>query len=484
MSEPENEFLIDGDWVTPESGGPSFDVIDSSTEELISTVTLAGRAHIDAAVTAARRAFDSGGWPLTTPAHRADLLDRLCQELLARCDDIAHTISRENGNPIASAAMVQGMSSAAAVGYFAQVTREFPFDQPERTGLMGNPLMITREPIGVAAAIVPWNVPLAIAMLKLGPALAAGCTVVLKPDPHTTLDARFLAEAVLASGIPEGVVNIVPADRDIAEYLVCHPGVDKVSLTGSATTGQRVAALCGERLRRCTLELGGKSAAIIADDADLSHVLPRLLPGMVMINGQACVAQTRMLVPKSRAAEIVDAFTAAFDDLTVGNALDPDTDVGPLVSERQRARVMEYIAIGVKEGANVAIGGAATDVEGKGYFVQPTLLTNVARDATVAQEEIFGPVVSVIEYDSIDDAIDIANDSVYGLSGSVWTADTDFGVSVARRVRTGSLNINYFGIEIAGPFGGYKRSGIGRENGPEALDSYLEYKTIGVQPQT
>ena len=256
-----------------------------------------------------------------------------------------------------------------------------------------------------------------------------------------------------------------------------------MSLTGSTAAGRRVASLCGERLRPCTLELGGKSAAIVAEDADVGHVVQSLLPGMIMINGQACVAQTRLLLPRSRYKEFVDAFTAAFAALTVGPALDPGTQVGPLVSERQRSRVMDYIAVGVKEGATVAVGGLATDVDGKGFFVQPTLLTDVAAESTVAQEEIFGPVISVIAYENIDDAIAIANDSIYGLSGSVWTADDDLGLSVARRVRTGTMNINYFNVEIAGPFGGYKCSGIGRENGPEALNAYLEYKSIGIQSQ-
>ncbi len=275
----------------------------------------------------------------------------------------------------------------------------------------------------------------------------------------------------------------MPADRTTSEYLVCHPDVDKVSLTGSTAAGRRVASLCGERLRPCTLELGGKSAAIVAEDADVGHVVQSLLPGMIMINGQACVAQTRLLLPSSRYKEFVDAFTAAFAALTVGPALDPGTQVGPLISERQRSRVMDYIAVGVKEGATVAVGGLATDVDGKGFFVQPTLLTDVASESTVAQEEIFGPVISVIAYENIDDAIAIANDSIYGLSGSVWTADDDLGLSVARRVRTGTMNINYFNVEIAGPFGGYKCSGIGRENGPEALNAYLEYKSIGIQSQ-
>lgn len=482
MCDADQTCLVDGQYVVPQSG-PLFDVLDSATEQVIHTVHLAGNEEVDAAVAAARRAFDDGEWASTAPATRAELLDRLSQELLARTADIAETVSREIGNPIASSAAIQAEPSAAIASYFAQVARQFPFDEPARTGLLGNPVLVRREPVGVAAAIVPWNVPVAIAMLKLGPALAAGCTVVVKPDPHTSLDARFLAEAVRTSGIPDGVVNIVPADRAAGEHLVCHPGVDKVSLTGSMATGQRVAALCGERLRPCTLELGGKSAAIIVEDADLGHVVPSLLPGMLMINGQACVAQSRLLVPRSRSTEIVGAFADAFSELTVGNALDPHVDVGPLVSEQQRTRVLDYLAVAVKEGATVTVGGKASDVDGKGYFVLPTLLTGVTRNATVAQEEIFGPVVSVIEYDDIDDAIDIANDSLYGLSGSVWTADDDIGIEVARRVRTGTININYFSIEIAAPFGGYKSSGLGRENGPEALNAYLEYKSIGVQKQ-
>lgn len=460
-----------------------FDVTDSSTEEVIETVTLAGRDEVDAAVGAARRAFDHSEWASTTPAQRADLLDRLAGELTARATEAAHTISRETGNPIATCEAVQTMGAGLVASFMAQVAREFAFDEPQRTGLMGNPLLVRREPLGVAAAVVPWNIPLTIAMLKVAPALAAGCTVVVKTDPQTASSARFLVEAVLASGIPDGVVNVVPADRDVSEYLVCHPDVDKVSFTGSSATGRRVAALCGERLRPCTLELGGKSAAIIAEDANLSHAVQSLLPAMLINNGQGCVAQSRLLVPRSRSKEIVDAFTAAFRDLTVGLALDPAVDIGPLVSERQRARVLGFIEAGIKEGATVAIGGEAASVDGKGYFVLPTLLTDVTRDSTVAQQEIFGPVVSVIEYDDIDDAVDIANDSEYGLSGSVWTADPELGLNVARRVRTGTININYSMVEMAAPFGGYKASGLGRENGHEALNAYLEYKSIGAAPQ-
>jgi acyl-CoA reductase-like NAD-dependent aldehyde dehydrogenase len=472
-------MLIDG--IARSGSGDAFTIVDSSTEAAVETVTLASKRDIDDAVRAARTAFDGGGWRQSTPEERAKLLEALGQTLLDRSQAIGETISRENGNPIATSILIQALSPVALLHYFAQVTREFEFDEAPRTGFAGNPLLVTREPVGVAAAVVPWNVPIAIALLKLAPALAAGCTIVVKPDPRTALDAQFLVEAVKDAGFPAGVVNIVPADRDVSEYLVTHPDVDKVSLTGSAATGKRVGALCGELVRPITLELGGKSAAIVCEDAVLDDVVAGLLPGMTMINGQACVAQTRLLLPTNRAPEFVDAFATAFSQLRVGNALDPQTEVGPLVSARQRDRVLGYIEQGVTQGAVVAVGGKAADVDGKGYFVQPTLLTDVHPDSVVAQEEIFGPVVTVLTYDDIDQAVAIANNSRYGLSGSVWTADSERGVQIARRVQTGTINVNYFGTEIAAPFGGYKDSGLGRENGPEALNAYLQYKSIGVK---
>ncbi|MET0317700.1 MAG: aldehyde dehydrogenase [Rhodococcus fascians] len=474
-----NRLLIGGVWVAPESEERS-DIVDSSTEEPIASVSLAGKADMDRAVTAARNAFDRGEWRSFSAEQRAVLLDRLGSELGSRCEAIASTVSRENGCSITTSPTIQAMAAAGTVASAARLARGLTFEET-RTGMMENPVLVVREPVGVAAAIVPWNVPLTIAMMKMAPALAAGCTVVVKPDPKTALDATYLAESVVASGFPEGVVSVVPADRDAAEYLVSHRDVDKVSFTGSTRAGRRVASICGSDIRRCTLELGGKSAAIIAEDADIDAVLPQLLPAMTMINGQACIAQTRVLVPRTRRAAVTDAIVAAFEALTVGNALDPDTDIGPLVSQEQRARVLDYIRIGVEEGATVATGGEAADVDGRGYFVQPTLLTDVDRKSTVAQKEIFGPVICLISYDGIDDAIDIANDSDYGLSGSVWTRDAEFGLAVARRVRTGTINVNYSVPESVAPFGGVKASGIGRESGSEALDAYLEYKSIGVR---
>jgi aldehyde dehydrogenase (NAD+) len=333
--------------------------------------------------------------------------------------------------------------------------------------------------VGVVAAIVPWNVPLFVTMRKLAPALAAGCTVVLKPAPETPLDAYQLAECLEAAGLPNGVVNIVMAGREVGEYLVTHPDIDKVSFTGSTAAGRRVAGLCGERLRRCTLELGGKSAAIILDDADLTETIAGLyVPTSLMNNGQACVAQTRILASRSRYQEVVDALVEATRNIKVGDPLDPDTAVGPLVAERQRTRVEGYLAKGQEEGAKIAIGGGRPAGLPKGWYVEPTVFVNVDNKMTIAQEEIFGPVVVVIPYDDVDDAVAIANDSQYGLSGSVWSADQATAVDIARRVRTGTMGINGMGMDFGGPFGGYKCSGLGRELGPEGLQGYLEYKNI------
>jgi betaine-aldehyde dehydrogenase len=364
--------------------------------------------------------------------------------------------------------------------YYTKLAREYPFEE-RRAGVMG-PALVRREPVGVVGAIVPWNVPLFVSMLKLGPAMAAGATVVLKPAPETPLDAFLLADILNEAGLPPGVIHVVPAGREAGESLVVHPDVDKISFTGSTVAGRRIGALCGERLRRLTLELGGKSAAIVLDDADLEATMNGLVPAAIMNNGQACVAQTRILASRDRYQDVVDALVDRVKALKVGDALDPATEVGPLVAERQRTRVEGYIAEGQKEGAKVAAGGGRPASQSKGWFVEPTVFVNVDNKMKIAREEIFGPVLAVIPYDNVDDAIAIANDSNYGLSGTVWSGDVEAGIDVARRVRTGTYSVNQFMLEFAAPFGGFKESGLGRELGPEGLQGYVEYKTIALPP--
>jgi betaine-aldehyde dehydrogenase len=302
----------------------------------------------------------------------------------------------------------------------------------------------------------------------------------LKPAPETPLDAFLLADVLEEVGLPAGVINIVPAGREVGEHLVTHPDVDKIGFTGSSAAGRRIAALCGAQLKRCTLELGGKSAAIVLDDADLSTAIPSLLPNAIMNNGQACIAQTRILASRSRYDDVVEALSSAMSAAKVGAPLDPETVVGPLVAQRQRDRVEGYIAKGREEGARVVVGGGRPAEFEKGWFVEPTVFADVDNKMTIAQEEIFGPVLAVIPYDSPDDAVRIANDSDYGLAGSVWTSDVDAGLEIARRVRTGTYGVNGSSMNFAAPFGGYKQSGIGRELGPEGLEEYLELKGINM----
>ena len=325
--------------------------------------------------------------------------------------------------------------------------------------------------------------PLFIAAAKLAPSLAAGCTVVYKPAPETPFDAFRLAEIFAEAGLPKGVLSVVPAGREVSEHLVKHPGVDKISFTGSGVGGKRIGGLCGERLKRCTLELGGKSAAIILDDADLATTIPTLLPNAIMNNGQACIAQTRILAPRARYAEVVDAVVSGVAAMKVGDPMDPATDVGPVVAERQRSRIEGYLDSGREEGATVALGGGRPSGSdfAKGWYVEPTVFSDVDNKMKIAQEEIFGPVLVVIPYDGDDNAVDIANDSNYGLCGSVWTADNDRGLGVARRVRTGTYMLNApVPIDFSTPFGGYKESGVGREFGPEGLEGFLEVKSIAL----
>jgi aldehyde dehydrogenase (NAD+) len=330
----------------------------------------------------------------------------------------------------------------------------------------------------VVAAIVPWNVPLFEAMIKLAPALIAGNTVVLKPAPETPLSAQAFGQILLDAGLPPGVVNIVPAGREVGEHLVTHPGVDKVSFTGSTAAGRQIAGLCGQLLRPVTLELGGKSAAIILPEVDLADTMAKLVPAGVMNNGQACVAQTRILAQRDRYAEVVDAVTEAVGALKVGSALDPETEIGPLVAERQRERVLGYMDIGRSEGAKVTVGGGRPGGLDKGWFVEPTVFADATNDMRIAQEEIFGPVLTVIPYDDVEDAVRIANDSEYGLSGSVWGSDHEAAAEIGRRIRSGTVNINTFTMDMCSPFGGFKASGLGRELGPEGLEAFLQTQTV------
>jgi betaine-aldehyde dehydrogenase len=472
-----DRLFIGGTWVPPSSTA-TIEVVSPHTEEVIARVPDGREADLDRAVAAAREAFDRGPWPRMTPAERADLMTALLAQLQARADDLAVTITREMGSPISFSHMGQVMGANMVLDYYVRLAREYRFEDV-RPGLLG-PCIVRREPVGVAGCIIPWNVPLFVIMLKLGPALAAGATVVIKPAPETPLDAIMLAEAVEQSGIPAGVVNVVVAGREVGEHLVRHPGVDKIAFTGSTAAGRRIAAICGEQLKRVTLELGGKSAAIILDDADAPATIAGLMPGALMNNGQACAAQTRILVSRRRYREIAAALVEAVEAWTVGDPMDPSTLCGPLVAARQRDRVEGYIAAGKQEGAKVACGGGRPKGFAKGWYVEPTVFVDVDNRMRIAQEEIFGPVLAVIPYDDEHDALRIANDSEYGLSGSVWTADVDHGLDVARRVRTGTYTVNGFAMEFGAPFGGFKCSGIGRELGPEGLEAYLEPKQINL----
>ena len=475
MAKSYDKFYIGGQWVAP-SSTETISVVNPATEEPCATVPAGKPADIDRAVAAAREAFDKGPWPRMAAAERIEWVQKLSQALAVRMDDVALAITESMGCPFVMSQMTQALPATMVLDKYAEDAAKFPFEE-ERAGLLGK-VIVRNEPLGVCGLIVPWNFPMSIIMFKLGAAMVAGCTSVVKPAPETPLDPYVLAEVCEEIGFPAGVINIVAADREESEHLVRHPDVDKISFTGNSVVGRRIASICGEQLKRCTLELGGKSAGIVLDDADPATVVAGLVPAGILNAGQACGAQTRLLIPKSRYAEYVDALGEFIGTMATGDPMDAATMVGPLVAERQRTRVEGYIDAGKKEGARLVVGGGRPSDLSKGWYVEPTLFADVNNDMKIAREEIFGPVLVAIPYEDQDDAIRIANDSDYGLSGSVWTGDADRGYQVATQVRTGTYNVNGFIIDFGAPFGGYKNSGIGREFGPEGISCYTESKSI------
>ena len=471
------QLFIGGQWVKPSSSN-TIEVISPFTEQLSARVAAAVTEDVDRAVAAARAAFDFGPWPQLTHADRIDALGRLSITLGDRLDQVATLITEEMGCPITLSRHMQAVVPKMIIDAFLDEAPRYPFRTVRRTDMTN--ALVTREPVGVVAAIVPWNTPLSTTLMKLTPALIAGCCVILKPAPETPLNSYLLAEMIQASGIPQGVVSILPANRETSEYLVTHPGIDKVTFTGSTAAGQRIASLCGERVRRVTLELGGKSAAVVLDDADLETTVRSLRLGTFRNTGQICSLKTRILVSRKRETELLERLAAMVASMPIGDPMDPATELGPLVSRRQRERVEGYIEIGRDEGATLICGGGRPRGLTQGWFVEPTIFSDVTRSMRIAQEEIFGPVAAVLAYDTEEEAVSIANDSDYGLNGSVFTTDIDHGLQVAARMRTGTVELNGSPVGFHSPIGGWKRSGIGREAGPEGFDAYVELKSIGL----
>ncbi|HTU37990.1 MAG TPA: aldehyde dehydrogenase [Acidimicrobiales bacterium] len=472
----DNRFFIGGSWIEP-SSGDTIDVIDSATEELYFSVPEAKEADMARAVDAAREAFDRGPWPRMSHAERAEYLRAIGEGLRGKAEEVGQLWPRESG-ALFAIAQYTAPGMAGVFDFYAGLADTFPFEEPKQPTMGGEYGLLVREPVGVVGAIIPWNGPLSLISYKIAPALIAGCTVVLKSSPEAPGDAYLFGEIAEEIGLPPGVLNIVTADREVSELLVRNPGVDKITFTGSTAAGRRIASLCGERIARCTLELGGKSAAVILDDMDLEAAAGAISGAECFLSGQVCSSLTRLIVTRDRHDEFVDALAGTFSQVKVGDPFDPQTQMGPLAMSRQRDRVEGYVAKGVAEGATLVTGGGRPKDLARGYYVEPTVFANVDNHSTIAQEEIFGPVLSVIPADDEDHAVALANDTIYGLNASVFTNDVDRARQVAGQLRSGTVGHNAFRTDFGMAFGGFKQSGLGREGGVEGLLPFLETKSV------
>lgn len=470
-----NEIMVGGEWVKP-AGAGRIEVENPATEEVFATVPEAGVPEADRAMAAARRAFDTGPWPQMTYAERAEVLGKAAAGIEQRGAEFGSIFVQDQGGP-ASFAPFMSMITALVVRDHVGLASSFSDEPEDRDTPLGRAL-IYREPVGPVVAVVPWNAPAILAAVKLAPALLAGCPVVLKVSPETPLASFVLAEVFAEAGVPEGVLSFLPGGRELGQYLVAHPDAAHVSFTGSTASGQNVMRAAADNLTRLTLELGGKSAAIVLDDMQPAELGPMLMGGCMVGTGQVCTTQSRILVPAARRAEWVEAIAAAFAAFPVGDPTDPGTAIGPLVNAAQRSRAESYIASARADGATVVVGGNRPAHLPRGYYVEPTLISDVTPDMQIVREEVFGPVICIQPYNDIDDAVRIANDTPFGLANGIYTKDQDLAIAIGKRLQSGTVSVNAFGSILTQPFGGWKKSGIGREGGREGVEAFLEYKQI------
>ncbi|WP_336967459.1 aldehyde dehydrogenase [Sphingobium aromaticiconvertens] len=471
-----DKLFIGGEWVAS-SSGETIDVIAPATEELFVRVAAAGEDDINRAVAAAREAFDTGPWPRMTHVERAGYMKEMARLLEERAADVAYIWPNEMGI-LHSTATAHAASVSGLYKYYAGLATRFPFEEEHRTFSGAKVGLLVREPVGVVGAIIPWNGPISLIAFKLAPALIAGCTVVIKASPEAPGHALLMAEIAQAAGLPPGVVNVVTADRGPSEALVRHPGIDKIAFTGSTVAGKKIASILGGRMARYTMELGGKSAAVIMDDYDVEAAARTIAAAAPDMTGQVCASLTRVIVSRNRHNQLLDALSAKMGKVQVGDPFDPASGMGPLSTARQRERVESYIAKGKADGFTLGTGGSRPAHLNRGFYVEPTVFGHVDNGSAIAQEEIFGPVLSVIPADSEADLLAIANDSPFGLNGSIFTNDIDRAYAAGRELRSGTVGHNSIRMDFSIAFGGFKQSGVGREGGIEGLRPYLETKVL------